>query len=380
MGNPVEQLGYSIPKPETQNPKFRLRKPRTEVIESEKPYRIDRIVSATDIISSFNEGGSSGSDIFSAAMILGNVMEDMAADAELIYRERAWYCQDPKENPEYSLRGILPYYFPTGKSFFRHLAILEKHRPSFIEAQIGHRPFEREQIKKNLIPVLDEVAKNFRLPDLGYQSTIINEGGLLLPSGRTATSENIAAIARNLIGKKFDTLVADDPDYRKIFQPDFFIKFGMKGKTFHINVRPDFIEEIKGGQQTTQTKMKKGLVVAKVLVGDFKNSERAMFEDPDSPIGRSVRLLRYFDEGIAQKYSPDLLRRKIRISGRSIRDERGFVISKETPVTHQPEETGTVFICFKEDGEEMILEMPKLTAEEKALAIQDTKDYLRKVA
>lgn len=375
-----EQMRFGVRNAKTPKARFSLPKTPKEVSEPEGIYWAYRKFTTTDVINSFSEGQDQTSNMIDSAMIIGSLVDKMAMIAKMIYGGRSWYCSDPEGRPEFSLSRRLSDLYSTGGDYFDIFGILERHRPEFIKATQGHRQFEKEEIKDKLYEVLKEVAVNFKLPELSHQSTMKDENHVLLPSGRTVTSEEVGALAQRIIEKNFDTLVETDPDYDSIFQPAVLTRMVLDGKTYHFYRRPDLIEVLKLDQKTTQERLRKGQIVSQIIVGDFKNSRRELFEDPDSPMRRSVRATQMIDEFIARKFDRSLLVRKIRQPGRNIDSFRAFLITGETPDYFPANQTATKFICFDEEGENMIVEMPKLSDEERALAVRDVIDYARKAA
>lgn len=381
MGRPgPEQMRFGVRNAKTPKAKFSLPKTPKEVSEPEGIYWADGMFTRTDVINSFSEGQGQTSDMVNSAMIVGSLVDTMVRIAKMIYGGRSWYCSDPEGHPEFSLAKRLPESYPTGGDFHPVLKLLEHWRPEFIKAAEGHRQFEKEEIKDKLYEVLKEVAVNFKLPELSHQSTMKSENHVLLPSGKTVTSEEVGALARRIIEKNFDTLVNTDPDYDSIFQPAVLTRMVLDGKTYHFYRRPDLIEVLKLDQKTTQGRMRKGQIVSQIIVGDFKNSRRELFEDPNSPMRRPVRAVQMIDEFIARKFDRSLLVRNMRQPGWNRDAFRGFLITGETPDYFPASQTATKFICFDEEGENMIVEMPKLSDKEKALAVQDVIDFARKVA
>lgn len=375
-----EQMRFGVRNAKTPKARFSLPKTPKEVSEPEGIYWAYRKFTTTDVTNPFSEGQGQTSNMIDSAMIVGSLVDKMAMIAKMIYGGRSWYCSDPEGHPEFSLAKRLPDSYPTGGDFHPVLKLLEYWRPEFIKAAEGHRQFEKEEIKDKLYEVLKEVAVNFKLPELSHQSTMKDENHVLLPSGRTVTSEEVGALAQRIIEKNFDTLVETDPDYDSIFQPAVLTRMVIDGKTYHLYRRPDLIEVIKSDQKTTQNRERMGQVVSEIIVGDFKNSRRELFEDIDSPIRRAVRVTQMTDEFIARKFDRNLLVRKMRQPGWNRDPFRAFLITGETPDYFPVSQTATKFICFDEEGENMIVETPKLSDEEKALAVRDVIDYARKVA
>ncbi|MEK7573301.1 MAG: hypothetical protein AAB531_02645 [Patescibacteria group bacterium] len=380
MTTSPEQMKFGVRKPDTTKAKFSLPKTPKEVHEHEGPYWLEGMVSLTEVVRSFSQGQEGSQDDIPGRLALGSAVGRIVMIGEMIYGERDWYCSDETEHPEKSVKKLLPDSYPTGGDFHDLRRFLEKFRPIFQKAEEGHRPYEREEIKRKLHDVWVEIAANFDLGSYFRQSMMTNTNGIMLPSGKTATSEDVAMIAKRIIDERFDTLVMNDPDYYGVYQPGFAFRMLIEGKIRHLYARPDKIDVWKSYQATTQGREKKGQIVTKIMVGDFKNSRRELFENPNSPRGKAIRLTRMVNENIARKFDWNLLVRNSRTHGWSRKSQRVFLITSDTPDSFPPDQTGTRFICFNEEGEEMILEMPRLTTEEKELATQDLRDYFAKAA
>lgn len=375
-----EQMRFGIRDGKTDKARLKLGKVPAKPTEPEGPHWLPGLVSSTDVTRSFFEGQDKTPDFITGSLMLGNFVDELAMIGNLINSERAWYCAPKEENPKKSVGKILPGSLPTALNFHDVRRLLEDFRPLFQKSEEGHRPYEREEIKRKLHEVWPEIARRLDIRSFFYQSTMINQNGILLPSGRTASPEEVSDIAARIIDKRFDTLVENDPDYNAIFQPAFVFEMTIGERKRHLYVRPDRIEVLKPGQKTTQEKVRKGQIVKRIMVTDIKNSRKELFEDPKSPIARTIRFTRMVDEQIARKFDWNLLIDNARTQGWSVRSQRVFLITSQTPDSFPPDQTETKYICLDEEGEDVEVPMPQLTKEEKKLAIQDLRDYFAKAA
>lgn len=304
-------------------------------------------------------------NIFNASLAIGTAVDWFLVPANFIYRFRDDYCFEPELYPEWDLKEVFSSFYPTGWNFGKILALLEKHRPNFSKALAPESSaLERRNIKRALIPLWIEVAKEFKLDALQFQGVVTQEDGFILPSQKTASPQTIAQIGQRIVAERFDTLVDDDKDYTYFAEPDCLLLYQLDGEIFHIQIAPDYIKRLREKRKTTKARN----IVTKRIVGDFKDSEKRDLSDFETPFGKTMLVYNWLLLQIGQRLRLNQLC-QVRLSNRQVR--RVFLIPQEVAKPIPAESVQTALEFLQEEGEQIFAPMPKLTPDlqEKARVI-----------
>ncbi|OGH21299.1 MAG: hypothetical protein A2958_00675 [Candidatus Levybacteria bacterium RIFCSPLOWO2_01_FULL_38_13] len=301
---------------------------------------------------------------FDVSAVIGAGIDWFLVPANFIYRYRDDYCFDPDRfYTEWNLQTVFSRFYPTGFGFDEYLELFKNHRKRFIQSdplKPANFALERRNIKRAMIPLWEEIAKKFKIDSLEVQEIMENAKGVVLPSGRTASAETVGQIGQRIVRERFDALVDDDKDYTYIAKPRCLLSFEVDGITFQVQVEPDYIKRKREKRKSTIKRQ----VVAKRIVGDFKDSDRHNLTDYTTAFGKTMLVYNFLLRQIGQRFVekvtwvklPNGQRRRVFI----IRDR----VSK--PVPSDRVETALEFL--QEESGDIFTLMPRLSEKEEAMA------------
>jgi len=302
---------------------------------------------------------------FDVGAVIGTGIDWFLVPANFIYRYRDDYCFSEEFYPDWKIEDVFSKFYPTGFGFDKYLDILQKHRREF---QGKYNPLypanlalERRNIKRALIPLWEEIAKEFKIDSLEVQGIMENVEGVILPSGKTASAETVGQIGQRIVRERFDALVDDDKNYTYLAKPDCLLVYELDGQTFHIQVQPDYIKRLREKRKS----VKKRRIVIKRIVGDFKDSDRKDLTDLSTPFGKVMLVYNWLLSQIGQRLKMNQLT-WVRLSSRQLR--RVLLIPQEVahPVALDKVETGIEFL--QEESGDIFSSMPKLSPRNEELA------------
>lgn len=311
---------------------------------------------------------------FDVSAIIGAGIDWFLVPANFIYRFRDNYCFSEELYPDWNLKEVFSKFYPTGWGWEKYLHILEDHRKDFVENNPlypANFALERGNIKRALIPIWKNVAKKFRIDSLEIQQIMVNQGDLLLLSGKPATTETVGEIGQRIVRERFDVLVDDDKNYTYLAKPDCLLVYELDGQTFHIQVQPDYIKRLREKRKS----VKKRQIIVKRIVGDFKDSDRKDLTDFSTPFGKVMLVYNWLLSQAGQRLKMNQLT-WVRLSNRQLR--RVFLIPQDVvkPVPLDNVETGLEFL--QEKNGDIFSPMPKLSQEEETIAKDLLEQALRK--
>lgn len=354
--------------------------PVGEPPELEKKLRPPRIITFSQIERIiYEQEGIESQGVFNANLAIGTAVDYFLVPGEFVYRNRADYCFAPELYPEWDLDKVFGPYLPTAYLTRRaeYLDLLKRHRERFTEEpplRPKDPPLERWLIKKRLIPLWNEVAQKFKLPALALQHVMDQQGNFLLPSGHSASEETVKGIAQRIIVERFDSLVKDEPNYSYIAKPDFLINYIANGEEYSILVQPDYVKTLKTKKKSVKERTRKDQIpryktlVAKRIVGDFKDSEIRDFFDPTGAYGKSMRLYNWLSYQVGQRFRRGPKDKKW-ITHQNDQGQYAFIIPLEERFPAERVQTGLEFL--RENADKMYVPMPALSPEDEALAKRD---------
>ena len=311
---------------------------------------------------------------FDVSAVVGAGIDWFLVPANFIYRFRDDYCFPEELYPEWNVKDVLSKFYPTGFGFDKYLDILQRHRGKFQGKNNPLYPanlaLERRNIKRALIPLWEEIAKDFKLDSLEIQQIMVNQGGLLLPSGKPATTETVGQIGQRIVRERFDALVDDDKDYTYIAKPRCLISFVIDGNTFNVQVEPDYIKRKREKRKSTIKRQ----IVAKRIVGDFKDSYGRDLTDYTTAFGKTMLVYNFLLRKIGQRFVEKVTWIKL-LNGQR---RRVFVIRERVskPVPADRVETALEFL--QEESGDIFSPMPRLSQEEETMAKNLLEQALRK--
>ena len=351
--------------------------PVGEPPELERKLRPPRIITFSQIERIiYKQNGAESKGIFHANLAIGTAFDYFIVPGEFIYGNRADYCFPPELYPEWDLHKVFGQHLPTAYPSRRadYLELLEHHRERFTE-ESPLRPedsqLERWLIKQRLIPLWNEVGEKFELPALALQHIMDEDGNFLLPSGHAASQETIKDIARRIIVERFDNLVKDEPNYSYIAKPDFLITYIVGGEEYSILIQPDYVKTLKTNKKSVKKRERKDQipryksVVAKRIVGDFKDSEIRDLFDLTTAYGKSMRLYNWLLTQIGQRLRMGPKYKKW-ITFPNYQGQYVFIVPPEERFPAESIQTGLEFL--REDADKMFVPMPALRPEDEELA------------
>lgn len=283
---------------------FRILPALGEPVKPEKEFRIDRLITFSDIEKSiYQKHGTTPRDLISKGLAVGSAIDYFLIPANFIYRYRAKYCfpDDDDQFNSWNMVDAFNKFFPTGFPSERNKMIefLEKYRGSFMDRNNPLNPeypiLEKKGIRDRLVPLWIDIAKTFRIDALKLQGIMKKEDGSLVASEETASSEGIMDIAQRIVSERFYSLIEDDQDYSYYAKPDFLIEYAFEGKIFHIQVQPDYIKRLREERKSVKKRIAKGeklgkRIVVQRIVGDFKDSDVAELVEGTGPFIESMNL------------------------------------------------------------------------------------------
>ena len=298
-----------------EDPEFRILPALGEPVKPEKEHRIDRLITFSDIEKGvYQKHGVEPRDIISKGLAVGIAIDYFLIPANFIYRYRAKYCfpDDDDQFNSWNMVDAFNKFFPTGFPSERNKMIefLEKYRNSFMGRNNPLNPenpvLEKRGIRDRLFPLWKDVAKTFRIDSLNLQGIMKKQNGSLVASEETASAEGIMDIAQRIVSERFYSLIEDDQDYSYYAKPDFLIEYAFEGKTFHIQVQPDYIKRLREERKSVKKRIAKGeklgkRIVVQRIVGDFKDSDKAELEKGSGPFIETMRLYNWLLSEIGKR-------------------------------------------------------------------------------
>src|SRR3989304_10344219 len=162
-------------------------------------------------------------------------------------------------------------------------------------------------------------------------------------------------------------------------KPDFLITYIVGGEEYSILVQPDYVKTLKTNKKSVKERERKDLipryksVVAKRIVGDFKDSKIKDLFDPTTAYGKSIRLYNWLLTQIGQR-----LRRgpkdKKWITFTNGKGQYVFILPSEEKFPAESIQTALEFL--REDVDRIYVPMPPLSPEDTELAISILEDTL----
>ena len=304
---------------------------------------------------------------FDVSAVIGAGVDWFLVPGIFIDHFRADYCFPEELYPDWDIKDVFSRFYPTGYDRDKYLELLKNHRKRFIQSdplRPANSALERRNIKRALIPLWEEIAKEFKFDSLEVQQIMANQGNFLLSSGKPATTETIGQIGQRIVRDRFDALVKDDRDYTYIAKPRCLISFEVDGHTFNLQVEPDYIKRKREKRKSTIKRQ----IVAKRIVGDFKDSQRRDLTDYTTAFGKTMLVYNFLLGQIGQRFVEKVTWIKLPNGQR----RRVFIIRAHVskPVPADRIETALEFL--QEESGEIFTPMPKLSQEEEAM----TKDLL----
>jgi|SRR3989344_1715718 len=283
--------------------------------QSEKKYRIHRLITFSDIEKLiYKRHGIQSRDIIGRGLAVGSAIDYFLIPANFIYRYRSKYCFPDSDDPfdSWTMEDAFKKFYPTGYPSIKDemLSLLEKHRRSFLGENNPLNPgkpvLEKRGIRERLFPLWVDVAKTFKVDALSLQRIMKKEEGGLVASEEAASSEGIMDIAQRIVSERFYSLIEDDKNYSYYAKPDFMIVYEFEGKTYHIQVQPDYIKRLREERPSVQKRIKKGeklgkRIVAQRIVGDFKDTDKTELENGEGPFIEAMRLYYWLLSQVGQK-------------------------------------------------------------------------------
>lgn len=349
------------------NNTLRIQVPSGEPLMPEREYRVRNLITFSMIekIIYQNIEGVKSRNTIDVSTAVGSAIDWFLVPANFIYRFRDDYCFDPERfYTKWDLKDVFSRFYPTGYDFEKILRILEDYRPKFVQNNPlypANLALERRRIKKALIPVWNAIAKQFKLDSLELQEIMQNENGILLPSGKLATHETIEQIGQRIVNDKFDALIDDDKDYTYIAKPNCLLVYKFEKQTFHIHVQPDYIKRLRVKRKTTTKRQ----IVAKLIVGDFKDTEKKNLSDFSTPFGKTMLVYNWLLAQIGRNFKLNQLS-WVKLDNRQKR--RVFLIPQEVKNPVPSDKIQTALEFLQEDNEEIFSPLPKLTADDQRKA------------
>lgn len=346
---------------------FRAFAPIGDPVTPEQEYKARNHISFSPIekIIFQNIEGVKPRNTIDASAAVGSAIDWFLVPANFIYRFRDDYCFDPQRfYTDWDLKDVFSRFYATGFDFEEILRILEDHRPRFIQNNPlypANLALERGRIKRALIPMWDEIAKQFKIDSLEHQEIMTNENGILLPSGKTASEETVKQIGQRIVRDRFDVLVDDDKNYTYIAKPDCLLVYELDGETFHIQIQPDYIKRLREKRKSVAKRQ----IVTKRIVGDFKDTDKKDLTNFLTPFGKTMLVYTWLLNQIGQNFKESQLTWVKLTNGQK---RRVFLIPQEVrnPVSSDKVQTALEFL--QEEGDEIFSPLPKLTKADEELA------------
>jgi len=310
---------------------------------------------------------------FDISAVIGEAIDRFLVPGKFIDHFRADYCFPEELYPDWNIKDVFSRFYPTGYDRDKYLELLKNHRKRFIQSgplRPANSALERRNIKRALIPLWEEIAKEFKIDSLEVQQIMASQGDFLLSSGKPATTETIGQIGQRIVRDRFDALVKDDRDYTYIAKPRCLISFEVDGNTFNVQVEPDYIKRKREKRKSTIKRQ----IVAKRIVGDFKDSDRCDLTDYTTAFGKTMLVYNFLLRQIGQRFVEKVT--WIRLPNRQLR--RVFVILEKVSKPVPADRVQTALEFLQEESGEIFTPMPKLSQEEEIMAKDLLEQALRK--
>lgn len=305
-----------------------------------------------------------------ARSAVGAAIDHFLVLANFIYRYRDDYCFNPNIiYATWNLEDVFSRFYPTGWGRDKFIHALREFRPSFADDVNPRYALTKDSIKKNLIPLFNKVAGNFSLDALNLQNVAALEANRLQTSDKTASSETISEIAQRIVTERFDALVDDDQDYTYIARPDCVLVYKLNGEIFHIQVQPDYIKRLREKRKTTRARQ----IVARRIIGDFKDSDFRNLEDTQSPSGQTMLVYSWLLAEVGKRFKQNQ-RKWTRLSSGQKRPV--FLIPQEITNPIEADKVQTALECLREESGEIFKPLPTLTEKSAQRAKNDLEQAL----
>lgn len=344
---------------------FRAIPPFGEPAGPEKEYKVERLVTFSDLEKEiYRSYKFEAKDVVSRGAAVGAAIDWFLVPANFVYRHRNNYFFPEELYPDWDLETRFSSYYPTGYGRNEYLEILKWHRKKYVQENPlnpANLALERRNVKKTLFSLWEEAAKKFKVDVLSFQGIMVRSGNVLLPSGETASAETVAQIGQRIVRERFDALVDDDKDYSFFAKPGCMIPIG----PYHLWVEADFVKNLRTNRKSVRERIKKGeklgkRIMAKRIIGDFKDSDRKDLEDLRGPFAESMFLYNFLLWVIVRKIK---LNQIIWTRFSNGQGRRAFIIHLDAPDVTPEGKTETSLTFLRESGEEMFAPMPNLSQE-----------------
>ena len=372
------QLDYYIGPDNT----FRAIPPFGEPTEPEKEYKVERLVTFSDLEKEiYRSHKFEARDVVSRGAAVGAAIDWFLVPANFVYRHRDNYFFPEELYPDWDLETTFSNYYPTGYGWDDYLEILKWHRKKYVQENPlnpANLALERQNVKRTLFPLWNEAAKKFKVDVLSFQGMMVRSGNVLLPSGETVSAETVAQIGQRIVKEKFDALVDDDKDYSFFAKPGCMIPIG----DYHLWVEADFVKNLRTKRKSVRERIKRGeklgkRIMAKRIIGDFKDSDWKDLEDLRGPFAESMFLYNSLLSIIVRKIK---LNQVIWARFSNGQGRRTFIIHLDAPDVTPEGRTETSLTFLRESGEEMFAPMPRLSQEAQKRAKEILERNLKRVA
>lgn len=308
-------------------------------------------------------------------LVKGTAIDDFLVLVNFIYRYRSKFSLP--DNDEWTAEEAFWQFIPTGFPNVKEkmFSLLYKHRPNFL------RVFDKKEIRKRLVPLWIDIAKASGIDSLSFQSTMEKENGYFVESHKTASSEGIMDIAKRIINERFYSLIDDDQDYTYYARPDFFIAYDLDGKTYHIQIQPDYVKNLRTGSESVRKRIAAGeklnkRIVAQRIIGDFKDSEVADLRSTTGPRAESRRLFTWLmlEAGAKGRMTQAVW---TRLSGGQA--QKAIIIPLDAKAMISPRRVDTRLTVLRADRENMDFRMQHPTRESERKLKESLDEILRAV-
>lgn len=345
------QLEFGIGEANALEP-YSQREPEPETT----PYRAEILITFSalekTIFEDINREATHG--LITKNHVVGSAIDHALVPANFIWRYRSNYCFPPQLYSDWNLNEVFARFYPTGWDYRKFLDLLEKHRPNF---QRNFNPanlaLEKRNIKRNLDPLWEEVAKSFELDQLSAQGTMRLTRTSLQATDQAASGETIGQIGARIVRDMFDYLVDDDQDYTYVARPDCLLAWEENGTKYHIQVQPDYIKRLREKRKSTKSRN----IVTKRIVGDFKDSDVKDLSRTDTPLGQSMLVYNWLMSEVGTRFKQTQLQWVRSADGRA---RRVFLIDTSSEPRVPQEQAQSALEFLQADGRDIFTPMPSL--------------------
>lgn len=396
MGNRTVELGPGqqefFPGGTADNPQFLLQTPGEPAAPIEYRKRIDRLVTFSEIEKGIYEDYDiEPKDLISKGILVGSALDYFLVLANFIYRHRAKYClPDKRDLPledRWDMEDAFGQFYRTGykNDKDKMLTLLHVHRDRYTGKNNPLREsdpvFQKRGIKERLTFLWKDVGRQFGVDTNFLQGIMKRENGNLSASTEVASNEGIHEVENRILNNRFYSLIDDDKDYSYVARPDFLIEYKLDGKTFCIQVQPDYIKRLRSERKSVRDRMRedqKQRIVAQRIVGDFKDTQIQDLRSNTGPLAESMETYNWFLSEVAQRGK---MQKAIWIKDRLSSDTRKvFIFSLDDKPIIKPEKIEARLTFLHAEIEEMDFAMAKVTPDLEKRVRARIDRFLRRVA